>query len=164
MSHRPSWYSRLGIRAKILLPLAVGLCSLLAVVVAWLGAEQHNVFLEEARSNARDTAALVEGISEGCVRSGAALIGGETAEMPGMYPEGDFDLAGFAVGAMERGTELPRDVGIGDVLFGLPSDGVHSNGYSLVRKIVDLSGLGWDDASPFGDGSLGAALLTPTNG
>lgn len=110
-----------------------------------------------------ETAArIIEGIAEGCVRSGCALIGGETAEMPGMYPEGDFDLAGFAVGAMERGTALPANVAEGDVLLGLASDGVHSNGYSLVRKIVDLSGLGWDAASPFSEGTLGEALLTPT--
>lgn len=107
-------------------------------------------------------ARIVEGIAEGCVRSGCALIGGETAEMPGMYPDGDFDLAGFAVGAMERGAELPRAVRAGDLLIGLPSDGVHSNGYSLVRRVVEASGLGWDDACPFGDGSLGAALLAPT--
>ncbi|TMV13375.1 phosphoribosylformylglycinamidine cyclo-ligase [Arenibacterium halophilum] len=107
-------------------------------------------------------ARIVEGIAEGCLRSGAALIGGETAEMPGMYPEGDFDLAGFAVGAMERGADLPRDVAEGDVLLGLASDGVHSNGYSLVRRLVDISGLGWDAPSPFGEGALGEALLAPT--
>tara|TARA_R110002094_G_scaffold85688_14_gene89711 strand:- start:6874 stop:7920 length:1047 start_codon:yes stop_codon:yes gene_type:complete len=107
-------------------------------------------------------ARIIEGIAEGCAQSGCALIGGETAEMPGMYHAGDFDLAGFAVGAMERGTELPRAVAEGDVLLGLPSDGVHSNGYSLVRRIVEISGLGWDDASPFGDGNLGVGLLTPT--
>ena len=110
-----------------------------------------------------ETAArIIEGIAEGCVRSGCALIGGETAEMPGMYPEGDFDLAGFSVGAMERGTALPAGVVEGDVLLGLASDGVHSNGYSLVRKIVELSGLDWDADSPFSDGTLGEALLTPT--
>ncbi|UWQ80762.1 phosphoribosylformylglycinamidine cyclo-ligase [Leisingera sp. S132] len=107
-------------------------------------------------------ARIIEGIAEGCVRSGCALIGGETAEMPGMYPEGDFDLAGFAVGAMERGTALPEGVQEGDVLLGLASDGVHSNGYSLVRKLVEVSGLGWEADCPFGEGSLGAALLTPT--
>ena len=106
--------------------------------------------------------AIIESIAEGCAQSGCALIGGETAEMPGMYAQGDFDLAGFAVGAMERGAELPRAVKAGDMLLGLPSDGVHSNGYSLVRRIVERSGLGWDDACPFGDGTLGAALLTPT--
>ncbi|MGV6804069.1 MAG: phosphoribosylformylglycinamidine cyclo-ligase [Ruegeria sp.] len=110
-----------------------------------------------------DTATrIIEGIAEGCVRSGCALIGGETAEMPGMYPDGDFDLAGFAVGAMERGSDLPAGVRDGDVLLGLASDGIHSNGYSLVRKLVELSGLGWNAASPFGDGHLGEALLTPT--
>lgn len=107
-------------------------------------------------------ARIIEGIAEGCVRSGCALIGGETAEMPGMYPEGDFDLAGFAVGAMERGSALPEGVVEGDVLLGLASDGVHSNGYSLVRKLVEVSGLGWDADCPFGEGSLGEALLTPT--
>ncbi len=107
-------------------------------------------------------ARVVEGIAEGCVRSGCALIGGETAEMPGMYPAGDFDLAGFAVGAMERGADLPKDVAAGDVLLGLASDGVHSNGYSLVRKLVEMSGLGWDAPCPWGPGTLGAALLTPT--
>ncbi|NOC82516.1 phosphoribosylformylglycinamidine cyclo-ligase [Ruegeria sp. HKCCD6428] len=110
-----------------------------------------------------DTAArIIEGIAEGCAQSGCALIGGETAEMPGMYPDGDFDLAGFAVGAMERGADLPAGVQAGDVLLGLASNGVHSNGYSLVRKLVELSGLGWDSPSPFGEGNLGEALLTPT--
>lgn len=107
-------------------------------------------------------ARIVEGIAEGCARSGCALIGGETAEMPGMYQAGDFDLAGFAVGAMERGAALPGGVAEGDILLGLASNGVHSNGYSLVRKIVELSGLGWDDDCPFGDSTLGAALLAPT--
>ena len=107
-------------------------------------------------------AQVVEGIAEGCVRSGCALIGGETAEMPGMYEAGDFDLAGFAVGAMERGTALPAGVAEGDVLLGLASDGIHSNGYSLVRRIVEQTGLGWDAPAPFSDGPLGAALLTPT--
>ncbi|MHC0053002.1 phosphoribosylformylglycinamidine cyclo-ligase [Actibacterium sp. D379-3] len=109
-----------------------------------------------------EAAKVVEGIAEGCVRSGCALIGGETAEMPGMYHDGDFDLAGFAVGAMERGADLPAGVAEGDVLLGLASDGVHSNGYSLVRKVVELAGLCWDADCPFADGPLGAALLTPT--
>ena len=105
---------------------------------------------------------IINGIAAGCTAAGCALIGGETAEMPGMYHGGDFDLAGFAVGAMERGSDLPRGVAAGDVLIGLASDGVHSNGYSFVRKVVELSGLGWDAPSPFGGGTLGEALLTPT--
>ena len=105
---------------------------------------------------------IIEGIAEGCVQSGCALIGGETAEMPGMYHKGDFDLAGFAVGAMERGTALPEGVAAGEVLIGLGSNGVHSNGYSFVRKVVELSGLGWDADCPWGPGTLGEALLAPT--
>jgi phosphoribosylformylglycinamidine cyclo-ligase len=105
---------------------------------------------------------IIEGIAAGCEASGCALIGGETAEMPGMYHHGDFDLAGFAVGAMERGADLPAGVIAGDVLLGLASDGVHSNGYSLVRRIVELSGLSWDDKAPFADAPLGEALLAPT--
>jgi phosphoribosylformylglycinamidine cyclo-ligase len=109
-------------------------------------------------------AAIVAGIAEGCRQAGCALIGGETAEMPGMYREGDYDLAGFAVGAAERGQLLPSgDVAEGDTILGLASSGVHSNGYSLVRRIVELSGLGWSAPAPFGtDKSLGEALLEPT--
>ncbi|MCZ8333982.1 MAG: phosphoribosylformylglycinamidine cyclo-ligase [Rhodobacteraceae bacterium] len=107
-------------------------------------------------------ARIIEGIAEGCAASGCALIGGETAEMPGMYHNGDFDLAGFAVGAMERGQDLPAGVAAGDVLLGLASNGVHSNGYSFVRKVVELSGLTWDAPAPFADGTLGEALLAPT--
>ncbi len=105
---------------------------------------------------------IITGIAAGCEASGCALIGGETAEMPGMYHDGDFDLAGFAVGAMERGADLPAGVAEGDVLLGLASNGVHSNGYSFARKVVEVSGLGWDAPSPFSEGNLGAALLTPT--
>ena len=108
---------------------------------------------------------IVSGIAEGCRQAGCALIGGETAEMPGIYAEGDFDLAGFVAGAAERGSLLPDHdrMGAGDVLIGLPSSGVHSNGYSLVRKVVELSGLGWDAPCPFQDGvTLGEALLAPT--
>jgi phosphoribosylformylglycinamidine cyclo-ligase len=107
---------------------------------------------------------VVAGIAEGCRQAGCALIGGETAEMPGMYHKGDYDLAGFAVGAVERGEILPRaDIAIGDILIGLPSAGVHSNGYSLVRRLAQSEGLGWGDAAPWSAGTtLGEALLTPT--
>lgn len=106
---------------------------------------------------------IVRGIAEGCLQAGCALIGGETAEMPGLYSDGDYDLAGFAVGAAERGSLLPENVGEGDILIGLPSSGIHSNGYSLVRKVVGLSGLSWNDPAPFKpDYPLGLALLEPT--
>jgi len=107
-------------------------------------------------------ARIITGIAAACTATGCALVGGETAEMPGIYHRGDFDLAGFALGAMERGSDLPAGVMAGDVLLGMASDGVHSNGYSLVRKVVDLSGLGWDAPAPFAAGTLGAALLVPT--
>jgi phosphoribosylformylglycinamidine cyclo-ligase len=109
-------------------------------------------------------AAIVAGIAEGCRLAGAALVGGETAEMPGIYDEADFDLAGFAVGAVERGAVLPRgDIAPGDVVLGITSSGVHSNGYSLVRKLVAGSGLAYSTPAPFNrDLALGAALLAPT--
>jgi len=107
--------------------------------------------------------AVVKGIAAGCVEAGCALIGGETAEMPGMYAEGDYDLGGFAVGAAERGSLLPRGIAAGDVLLGLASSGVHSNGYSLVRRIREKSGLSWEAPAPFAPAvSLGRALLAPT--
>lgn len=107
---------------------------------------------------------IVAGIARACKAAGCALIGGETAEMPGMYRDGDYDLAGFSLGAVERTELLPKkDVGPGDVILGLASDGVHSNGYSLVRRIVERSGLAWTDEAPFHKGqNLGTALLTPT--
>ena len=110
------------------------------------------------------TAAIVAGVAEGCRESGCALIGGETAEMPGLYKDGDYDLAGFAVGAAERGTLLPsRDIAAGDAVIGLASSGVHSNGFSLVRKVVEQSGVSFGAPAPFAPVmTLGGALLTPT--
>ena len=110
-------------------------------------------------------ATVVEGIARACKESGCALIGGETAEMPGLYAKGDFDLAGFTVGAVERDAILPKLTAMkpGDVLIGVPSSGVHSNGYSLVRKVVEKSGLTLESDAPFAPGkTLGEALLTPT--
>ena len=121
-------------------------------------------YFATARLDPAQGAAIVKGIAAACIESGCALIGGETAEMPGLYAKGDFDLAGFAVGAAERGTLLPKPgLAAGDVVFGLASSGLHSNGFSLVRRIVAQTGLSWDAPAPFEPiRSLGEALLTPT--
>jgi phosphoribosylformylglycinamidine cyclo-ligase len=105
---------------------------------------------------------LVAGLARGCREVGCALIGGETAEMPGLYAAGDYDLAGFSVGAVERDALLPRGVAAGDVVLGLTSSGLHSNGYSLARKVVEQSGLAWDAPCPFASMTLGDAMLAPT--
>ncbi len=121
-------------------------------------------YLATGKLDPEQGAAIVGGIARGCRDAGCALIGGETAEMPGMYHGDDYDLAGFAVGAAERGQLLPTDdIAEGDVILGLASSGVHSNGYSLVRRIVAASGLNWSDPAPFDkDVTLAEALLEPT--
>lgn len=124
-------------------------------------------FLDYFACGQLDTAvatSVVAGIAEGCRQAGCALIGGETAEMPGMYTDADYDLAGFAVGAAERGTLLSGDMAAdGDVILGLASSGIHSNGYSLVRKVVAKADLTWSSDAPFqANHSLAESLLTPT--
>ncbi len=131
------------------------------------GAEPR-FFLDYYASGKLDVEAatvVIEGIAHACKESGCALIGGETAELPGLYAKGDFDLAGFSVGAAERGAILPKTAEMlaGDVLIGVASSGVHSNGFSLVRRVVEQSGLSYDAPAPFAPGiALGEALLTPT--
>lgn len=121
-------------------------------------------YLATGKLDVAEATQVVEGIAEGCRQAGAALIGGETAEMPGMYSNKDYDLAGFSVGAVERYGILPsNDIAVGDVILGLTSSGVHSNGFSLVRKIIELQGLNWSSTAPFDSSkTLGEALLEPT--
>ena len=120
-------------------------------------------YFATGKLSVEQAAQVIGGIAEGCKLAGCALVGGETAEMPGMYADGDYDLAGFSVGAAERGALLPKDVGAGDLVLGLASSGVHSNGFSLVRRVVEAGNAGWAAPAPFAAGiTLGQALMAPT--
>jgi phosphoribosylformylglycinamidine cyclo-ligase len=156
---------RVGAEMGVLNGLGVDLVAMCVNDLVCQGAEPL-FFLDYFATGKLDTqkaATIIEGIAEACCACGAALIGGETAETPGLYAAGDFDIAGFAVGAVERGQILPRATQIGDIVLGLASDGAHANGFSLIRKIVSLAALEWCEPAPFEpDRSLGEALATPT--
>ena len=111
-----------------------------------------------------EAAEVVKGIAEGCRQADCGLIGGETAEMPSMYAPGDYDLAGFSVGAVHKDRILPQGVAVGDALLGLASSGIHSNGFSLVRKLVEKEGLSYESPCPWDPSvaTIGDSLLTPT--
>ncbi|HEY4172779.1 MAG TPA: phosphoribosylformylglycinamidine cyclo-ligase, partial [Rhodopila sp.] len=154
-----------GVGTKLKIAIETGLHDTVGIDLVVQGAEPL-FFLDYFATGAlsvEQASAVIAGIADGCRQAGCALVGGETAEMPGMYAAGDYDLAGFSVGAAERDGLLPRAVSAGDAILGLASSGVHSNGFSLVRRVVQASGLGWGDAAPFAAGvTLGQALMTPT--
>jgi phosphoribosylformylglycinamidine cyclo-ligase len=156
---------RLAIETGLLSTVGIDLVAMCVNDLVVQGAEPL-LFLDyfaTGRLDVAQAASVIGGIAHGCTLAGCALVGGETAEMPGMYAGDDFDLAGFAVGAAERGSLLPHGVAVGDVVLGLASAGVHSNGFSLVRRVAVAAGLPWEAAAPFApDVSLGEALLTPT--
>ncbi len=162
-----------GVGTKLLLAIETGLhatigADLVAMCVNDLvvqGAEPLFFldYLATGKLSVEQAATVIAGIAEACAACGCALVGGETAEMPGMYAANHYDLAGFAVGAAERGALLPGQVAVGDSVLALPSSGLHSNGFSLVRQVVDRAGLAWQDPAPFAPAqTLGEALLTPT--
>jgi len=158
---------RIAIETDVLSTVGIDLVAMCVNDVLAQGAEPL-FFLDYYATGHLDSdraASVISGIAEGCRQSGCALIGGETAEMPGMYEGKDFDLAGFVVGAAERGQLLPLldKMKAGDRLIGIQSSGPHSNGYSLIRKVVELSGLSWSDPAPFdAEKTVAEALLTPT--
>ena len=120
-------------------------------------------YFATGKLDVEEAAAVVRGIAEGCKQAGCGLIGGETAEMPSMYAPGDYDLAGFSVGAVHKDRVLPKHVEAGNILLGLPSSGIHSNGFSLVRKLIDKANLDYDSVCPWDMvGTVGDSLLTPT--
>jgi phosphoribosylformylglycinamidine cyclo-ligase len=158
---------RLAVETDRHAEVGIGLVAMCANDLLAQGAEPL-LFLDYYATGRLDVTAgerIIAGIAQGCRLAGAALVGGETAEMPGMYADGDYDLAGFCVGAVERSAVLPKrnQQQAGDVMIGLTSSGPHSNGYSLIRKVAERSGLTWDEMAPFAnDTSLGEALMTPT--
>ena len=155
-----------GVGTKLKIAIEAGIHGTVGIDLVVQGAEPLS-FLDSFASGRLEVATgaeIVRGIAEGCRQAGCALIGGETAELPGLYAEADYDLAGFAVGAVERESVLPRpDVAPGDAVLGLASSGVHSNGFSLVRRVVALSGARYEAPAPFApERRLGEALLEPT--